>query len=281
MKHYALIGFPLGHSLSQQLFEQNVPPEVADYRLCPLPTLDGLRLWVKENDISGFNVTSPYKEAILPFLDSLSPEAETIGAVNCVKVTGSHLTGYNTDAPAFRQTLEETLSRFHFPISTFQSTLILGTGGAAKAVAYALNQIGIRYTFVSRLPEQHINLGSNIISYKQLSTFNFPACFAGLEHLRIKTNSCEKLSTLIINATPVGMYPNTDATPLPSEFQHSTFNIQLCYDLIYNPSPTRLMRDAAARGAKVVDGLAMLHLQAKLSRDIFFTDNTEYQPLAK
>ena len=263
MKHFALIGRPLGHSYSQRLFEEAVPHHIADYSLCELSSLDILRQWVKEHDISGFNVTSPYKETILPLLDNLTPEAKTIGAVNCVKVTGNHLTGYNTDAPAFRQTLEEALSTFLLPSSTFHSALILGTGGAARAVAYALDQLGIGHTFVSRHPEQHTDLGSDIISYKQLSNFKF------------------QISNLLVNATPVGMYPDTDATPLPSEFQLSTFNFQLYYDLIYNPSPTRLMREASAMGLKVVDGLSMLRLQAKLSRDIFFADEADYQPIVK
>ena len=155
MKHYALIGNPLGHSWSQRLFEEALPPDVADYRLCALPSLDGLRQWVAKADISGFNVTSPYKEAILPHLDALSPVAEAIGAVNCVKVDGNRLIGYNTDAPAFRHTLEEALT--HSNINTLTHSIILGTGGAARAVAYTLDQMGITYTFVSRHPELHPN----------------------------------------------------------------------------------------------------------------------------
>ena len=261
MKHYALIGNPLGHSWSQRLFEEAVPATVADYRLFELPSLDGLRQWVSDNDISGFNVTTPYKEAILPQLDTLSPEAADIGAVNCVKVTDNRLVGYNTDASAFRQTLEEALTHSH--IHKLTHSLILGTGGAARAVAYALQQLGIKHTFVSRHPEQHTSLGHNIIGYNQLSTFSF------------------QLSTLLVNATPVGMYPNIAASPLPSDFQLSTFNFQLCYDLIYNPSPTMLMRQVSANGVKVVDGLSMLRLQAKFSRDIFFSNNTDYPYIVK
>ena len=265
MKHYALIGKPLGHSWSQRLFEETVPADVADYRLCELPSLDGLQRWVVDNDISGFNVTAPYKEAILPYLDAMSPEAKEIGAVNCVKVVDGKLIGYNTDAPAFRHTLKDTLTHSH--INTLTHSYILGTGGAARAVAYALGQMGIDYTFVSRHPERIKVKGKRlkVISYAELTDFT------------------SQLSpfTLLINATPVGTWPNVDASPLPPNFQFSIFNFQLVYDLIYNPSPTLLMRQAAERGAKVVDGLAMLRLQAKLSRDIFFADNTEYQPIAK
>ena len=259
MKHYALIGKPLGHSWSQRLFEEAVPADVADYRLCELPSLDGLQRWVVDNDISGFNVTAPYKESILPYLDTLTSEAKEIGAVNCVKVVEGKLIGYNTDAPAFQQTLGKHRSPLTSHLSP--SALILGTGGAARAVAHALSQMGIDYTFVSRTPELH----PNSIGYKDLPSFI-------IHHSSF---------TILINATPVGTWPNVDASPLPPNFQFSIFNFQLVYDLIYNPSPTLLMRQAAERGAKVVDGLAMLRLQAKLSRDIYFTDSTEYQSIAK
>ena len=262
MKHYALIGRQLGHSWSQRLFEEAVPATVADYRLCEMSSLDGLRQWVADESIDGFNVTFPYKEAVIAHLDALSPEAKAIGAVNCVKVVGDHLIGFNTDAPAFRQSLEETISTFNFQLSTFNLALILGTGGAARAVAYAIGQMGIKYTFVSRTPELH----PNSIAYNQI-----------IQAIKQSSNQ----AILLINATPVGTWPNVNATPflLPSaNYQLPTLTV---YDLIYNPSPTLLMREAAERGAKVVDGLAMLRLQAKLSRDIFFTDSTEYQPIAK
>ena len=264
MKHYALIGNPLGHSWSQRLFEEAVPHDMADYQLCEMTSLDGLRQWVSDNDISGFNVTLPYKEAILPYLDTLTSEAKEIGAVNCVKVMDGKLIGYNTDAPAFRHTLEDTLSTLHSPLSTLHSAFILGTGGAARAVAYALSQIGINYTFVSRHPELH----PNSIGYNQI-----------IQTIKQSSNQ----AILLVNATPVGTWPNVDATPLDFTlaFTNSHIHTLILYDLIYNPSPTLLMRQAAAKGAKVVDGLAMLRLQAKLSRDIFFADNTEYQPIAK
>lgn len=262
MKHYALIGKPLGHSWSQRLFEEAVPAYVADYRLCELPSLDGLRQWVVDNNISGFNVTAPYKEAILPHLNALAPEAATIGAVNCVKVVESRLIGYNTDAPAFRHTLEDILTHSH--INTLTHSFILGTGGAARAVAHALSQMDINHTFVSRTPERH----PNSIGYNQI-----------IQAIKQSYNQ----AILLVNATPVGTWPDVDATPLDltHAFTHSRIHTLLLYDLIYNPSPTLLIRQASERGAKVVDGLAMLRLQAKLSRDIFFTNSTEYQPIAK
>ena len=239
MKHYALIGTCLTHSYSKQYFDlQHFPG--ADYRLHELPSVDGLRQWVERESISGFNVTVPYKQAVLPHLDALSPEAEAIGAVNCVAIEEGRLVGHNTDAPAFRQTMEDLLNTEHLTLNT---ALILGTGGAAHAVAYALEQIGIPYTFVSRTPERH----PNTLGYNQLPTIHYPP------------------HTLIVNATPVGMHPASDATPLPLASVGVRLDHVLLYDLTYNPSPTRLMREAAALGARTVDGLAMLHRQAELS----------------
>ena len=266
MKHFALIGRTLTHSLSKEYFDAQHFAD-ADYTLCPMPSLNGLRRWVEEKGICGFNVTVPYKQAIIPHLDALSPEAEAIGAVNCVVVDDGRLIGHNTDAPAFRRTLETLLNTKHL---TPASAFILGTGGAAHAVAYALGQLGISYRFVSRTPERY----PNAIGYNQLPTIHYP------------------LPTLIVNATPVGMYPDIDSTPLAAfsgqlsvgsslsgsspkleEGDPSAARVEECvspfpvlvYDLVYNPSPTLLMRQAAALGAHTKDGLEMLHLQAELS----------------
>ena len=243
MKHFALIGRTLTHSLSKEYFDAQHFAD-ADYTLCPMPSLDGLRRWVQHDGIGGFNVTVPYKQAIIPHLDALSPEAKAIGAVNCVVVDDGRLIGHNTDAPAFRRTLETLLNTKHL---TPPSAFILGTGGAAHAVAYALGQLGISYRFVSRTPERY----PNAIGYNQLPTIHYP------------------LPTLIVNATPVGMYPDVDSTPLsltsPSLPSHTPLTSLFVYDLVYNPSPTLLMRQAAALGAHTKDGLEMLHLQAELS----------------
>ena len=239
MRHYALIGHSLTHSLSKELFDAQGFTD-ADYRLCPMASLEDLRQWVQQEHIDGFNVTNPYKQALVPLLDNLSPEARAIGAVNCVCVENGLLVGHNTDAPAFRQTLETILKTEHLTLDT---AYILGTGGAAHAVAYALDQLSIPYHFVSRSPEKR----PNSIGYNQLSTINF------------------QQSTLLVNATPVGTYPNVDDCPLPSGFQFSILNSQFLYDLVYNPSPTLLLRQAAAAGAMTYDGLAMLRRQAELS----------------
>ena len=236
MRHYALIGYPLTHSFSKELFDSQHFAD-ADYRLCPVPSLKNLREWVAHEHIDGFNVTSPHKQRLLPLLDDLSPEARAIGAVNCVCVEEGRLTGHNTDARAFRDTLERTRN--------ITQAFILGTGGAARAVAYALDQLGIPYLFVSRTPEKH----PNAIGYDKLSTLN------------------SQLSTLIVNATPVGTYPDINRSPLASD--HWPLTIGLVYDLVYNPSPSLLLQQASAAGAAIQDGLAMLHRQAELSWEIW------------
>lgn len=240
MKRFALIGRKLGHSYSQRWFEEMFVREGLEgyrYDLVEMSTLERLRDWIREEGINGFNVTVPYKQEVIAQLDELDETAAAIGAVNCVTIENGRLTGHNTDAPAFQQTIQKTEFRI-------QNSVILGTGGAAHAVAFALGQLGIPYRFVSRHPEQH----PNAIGYAQLSTLK------------------EQSSTLIVNATPVGMYPDIDATPLDltHAFTHSLIHT-FFYDLIYNPSPTRLLREAAAAGARVKDGLEMLHLQAELS----------------
>ncbi|MGX8713612.1 MAG: shikimate dehydrogenase family protein [bacterium] len=251
MKRYGLIGKQLGHSWSQQWFEDLFAKEGLtnhSYRLFELPTLEGLRQWVQKENLLGFNVTVPYKQAILPQLDTLDPEAEAIGAVNCVTVEQGRLIGHNTDAPAFQQSLLR-IKNEEFKTKNFSQAFILGTGGAAQAVAYALRQLDIPCRFVSRHPDQH----PNSIGYGQLSSFHFP------------------LSTfhLIINATPVGMYPDIDQSPLDLASHFSFLTSHFVYDLIYNPSPTLLMRQAARHGAHVKDGLEMLYLQAQLSWELF------------
>ena len=134
MRHYALIGRSLAHSYSKRLFDAEGFPD-ADYRLHSMPSLDGMREWVRRDGIDGFNITNPYKQAVMALLDGVSPEARAIGAVNCVCVEDGRLTGHNTDAPAFRHTLESLLDTSHLSPDT---ACILGTGGAAHAVAYAM-----------------------------------------------------------------------------------------------------------------------------------------------
>lgn len=234
MKHFALIGTSLKHSYSKEYFDAQHFAD-ADYALCEMPSLD--RRWLRECRLDGFNVTFPYKQQIISHLDDLSPEAEAIGAVNCVVVRDGLLIGHNTDAPAFRQTL---LSFLQSSNQAIKQSFILGTGGAARAVAFALGQLGIPHTFVSRHPEQH----PNAIGYAQLT-----------QAIKQSHNH-----TIIINATPACLPLTPHSLPI-----HSPLTPLYVYDLNYNPSPTPLMDWAGKMGAHTCDGLAMLHLQAQLS----------------
>lgn len=211
------------------------------YELIELHDLHNIRQTIALRCLRGFNVTIPYKKAIIPLLDETDSAAASIGAVNTVKVSMDgdklRLTGFNTDATAFIETLKPLLLPHH------NKALILGTGGAALAVAFALRQLGVDYLFVSRTPEVH----SDAIGYDAI----------------IK----EKKYSIIINATPIGMFPDVYSSPWPLPEilgpQH------LCYDLVYNPSPTRFLSEAKQRGATVIDGLPMLYLQADKAFDIW------------
>ncbi len=242
MKKYGLIGKKLGHSWSKKWFEDMFLREGisdAGYQLYEMPSLEHLLQWVSQEGIYGFNVTIPYKEEIIPLLDHLDAEAEGVGAVNCVAVDGGRLIGHNTDAPAFAQTLQPLLHPWH------TRALILGTGGGAKAVAFALKQLGIDYTFVSRTSQKH----PNAISYAEASV--------------------QAASTfLIINCTPAGMFPNNDTSPWPTT-PPTLSHRHLCYDLVYNPPQTHFLQQAQQSGAATANGLAMLQQQAQLSWQIW------------
>lgn len=247
--NYALIGKSLSHSFSKNYFEEKFRilkyPDYS-YRLIELPSLDGLLNTVGSCNLRGFNVTIPYKRDILPFLNRLDTVAKAVGAVNTVLVerdkdNGSmSLTGYNTDAPALRDILLPLLRPCH------RQALILGTGGAARAAAWALHQLGIPYLFVSRNPAISDLPADMVTNYDD-------AC-------RLANDSM-----VIINATPVGMSPLTDLSPWHGPISHRN----LCIDLIYNPSPTRFLSDAINAGATCSDGLSMLHRQADLAFDIW------------
>lgn len=237
MRQFGLIGQSLAHSWSPRWFAAYFERQgITDacYRLYEVAEVAHLRELVADKQLRGFNVTIPYKQAVLPLLDSLDEAARAIGAVNCVTVEGSRLTGHNTDAPAFLDTLRPLLRPCH------TAALVLGTGGAAKAVKYALESIGIDVQLVSRTPEAH----PGSISYATAVA-----------------ESARRL--LIVNATPVGMFPHTEVSPWPDSTvltpQH------LCYDLVYNPEETRFLHEARQQGAAVCNGLAMLHRQAELS----------------
>ena len=241
MKNYALIGRRLGHSFSQRYFEslfRRLGLSDHRYTLVEMETLEGLREWVSRDGINGFNVTIPFKQTVIGLLDSLDAEAEAIGAVNCVVVEGGgRLVGHNTDCGAFRRSLRD--------LPSVRQALVLGTGGAARAVGYALKTAGIPLRYVSRTPEGHPMPWGDTVPYSLVASSELSP------------------ATLVVNATPVGMFPDVDSSPWPNAALFRTDSV--VYDLVYNPSPTLLMRQAAQHGATVTDGSRMLHLQADMS----------------
>jgi shikimate dehydrogenase len=240
---YGLIGNPLSHSRSGSWFEEKLRKDgksgysYLDFLLSSLDEFPGLLC--KHPALAGLNVTIPYKEKIIPWLEELDPKAEKIGAVNTIRIRRDkghiHLKGFNTDADGFRQSAD---------FSGHHKALILGTGGAAKAVAFALSEKGISYLFVSRSKKS-----SHHISYEELS-----------EELLVS-------HTLIINATPLGMFPSDETFP-PIPYQFLSEN-HFLYDLVYNPGITVFLKKGSAAGTRVQNGLKMLEIQAELSYRIW------------
>lgn len=240
MRRYGVAGCPLGHSLSAEYFRRKFASEGidADYALYPVDDVSKvLRL-----GLDGFNVTIPYKKSIMPLLDGVSDEAAAIGAVNCVKRRGGGYFGFNTDAEGIARSLD-SLRR------DYTRALILGSGGASAAVQYVLRQRGIPFRVVSR----HASKGD--LTYDALT-----------EHA---VSECD----LIVNTTPVGMYPDTDSCPqIPYDAltpRHTLF------DVVYNPAVTRYMAEGAARGAAVLGGMTMFEAQAEASWRIWNGDSAQ------
>ncbi|MDQ3046603.1 MAG: shikimate dehydrogenase [Bacteroidota bacterium] len=244
MNKYGLIGKPLSHSFSEKYFSDKFIREgISDcqYNLYPLESIDLLpELLLKHPNLKGLNVTTPYKVAVLPYLDEIDPIAEIIGAVNCISITypsgdKPFLKGYNTDAFGFRQSIKPFLETQH------ERALILGTGGASKAVHQVLKEIGIDCFFVSQ--NKWKVKSEKVFSYNELTEYIIHSF------------------KLIINASPVGTYPHAHQAPeIP--YQHITSS-HLLYDLVYNPPETEFMKKGKAMGASVVNGLSMLHQQAE------------------
>ena len=238
MDKYGLIGYPLGHSFSISYFNQKFADEGinASYENFEIPSIDDLpEIIDRYPNLRGLNVTIPYKEKVIPFLDGISPEARAIGAVNVIRVVHQKnktlLKGYNSDVIGFTQSIEPMLDpKWH------KKALILGTGGASKAINYGLKSLGIEPVFVSR--------------YERPGTIQYQSITPEVVHEY----------NVIVNCTPMGMYPHTDECPqLPYEAMDSH---TILYDLIYNPDQTLCMRNGAKYGAEVKNGLEMLLLQA-------------------
>ncbi|MGZ5220164.1 MAG: shikimate dehydrogenase family protein [Chitinophagaceae bacterium] len=237
MRQFGLIGYPLAQSFSQKFFTEKFEKEnLTDcrYDTFSIPSIDALAIILRDNpELCGLNVTIPYKEQVLSFLDDKSPLVKKIKACNCIKIKNGKLTGHNTDAPAFEQSLKEKLQPHH------TKALILGTGGAAKAVEYSLRQLNIAYKYVSRKPS------AKSFSYEQL------------------TESLMQEYTLIINTTPLGMHPNiVEAPQIPYEVLTPRHYL---YDVVYNPIKTLFLQKGETQGAAIKNGYEMLVLQAEES----------------
>lgn len=246
MDKYGLIGYPLKHSFSISYFNEKFQSENidAEYVNFEIPSIEDFMEVVEENpNLRGLNVTIPYKEQVIPYLDELDKDTAKIGAVNVIKIIPQgkgnvKLVGYNSDIVGFTRSIEPLLQSHHV------KALILGTGGASKAVFHGLANLGIKATFVSRTKKSN-----DILTYQEL------------------TPEIMQEHTVIVNTTPLGMYPTVDACPdIP--YDQLTPN-HLLYDLLYNPHETLFMKKGMERGATVKNGLEMLLLQAFVSWEIW------------
>ena len=241
MKRYGLIGHPLKHSQSRFYFNEKFEHEGLDcrYQHFDLKSIEEIHEVMKTYpDLCGFNVTIPYKEAIIPLLDEIDPTANEVGAVNVVTIQNGRLKGYNTDVYGFSQLLERALKG-----KEVEHALVLGTGGASKAVCYVLKQKNIPFSTVSRSPEK------GDYTYETL------------------TDEILRQNHLIINTTPLGMAPKFD--DFPDLHYQALSNKHILIDLIYNPKETAFMELGRTWGAKVYNGWQMFEEQAKKTWEIF------------
>lgn len=236
MTKYGIIGFPLGHSFSRGFFTEKFARESIDaqYLNFEIPDVAMLSDVLRDNpELRGLNVTLPHKQAVIPLLDEMSEEAMEIGAVNVIRVRNGKLKGFNSDIIGFTNSIKPLLQPHH------RKALVLGTGGASKAIRVGLNRLGIEWTYVSRSPRD------GMVTYEDI------------------TAETLQEYTVIVNCSPVGMFPKVDAAPaIPYELlspQH------LLFDCVYNPEETLFMKKGRKQGATVKNGLEMLHLQAAAS----------------
>ncbi|MHC1707661.1 MAG: shikimate dehydrogenase [Bacteroidales bacterium] len=247
MRVFGLIGYPLDHSWSPAYFLQKFKQENNfndTYKLFPLPHLQGFKQFIEHTkELCGLNVTIPYKEEIIQYLDEIDDLALQAGAVNTIVLSKTNNTlrtrGYNTDITGFELTLKPCLKAYH------RNALILGTGGASKAVAFVLNKLGIPFTFVSRK-----KIMENCITYDDV----------------VKLNLIDY--QIIINTTPVGQHPK-GGNPLPLETVKKLTDKHFLYDLVYNPLETEFLKVGQESGAFCVNGLEMLKIQAEESWKIW------------
>jgi shikimate dehydrogenase len=239
---FGLVGKNISYSFSRDFFakkfdKENLPHS---YVNLDMQSIDELADVIKNTlNLKGLNVTIPYKEEVIPLLDSLNKRAKKIGAVNTIRITASNtLKGYNTDYYGFKKSLEPHLKKHH------KRALILGTGGASKAIAYALKNLKIKYDYVSRSKKEGVKFLYSDLTEDIISTY-----------------------TIIVNCTPIGTFPNVDECPnIP--YEGITKN-HILYDLIYNPEQTKFLSFGNAKGAITINGLNMLKLQAEKSWEIW------------
>ena len=233
MDKYGIIGFPLGHSFSRGFFTEKFAREGIDaqYLNFEIPDARMLPDVLRDNpELRGLNVTLPHKQAVIPLLDELSDEAREIGAVNVIRVRDGRLKGFNSDIIGFTESIKPLLQPHH------KQALVLGTGGASKAICVGLKRLGLEWKYVSRTPRE------GMITYEDITA--------------------ETLQdyTVIVNCSPVGMFPKIDQAPaIPYEYLTPK---HLLFDCVYNPEDTLFMQKGRAQGATVKNGLEMLHLQA-------------------
>jgi len=235
MRHFGIIGFPLVQSFSAKFFNAKFAAEGidAEYSLYPMQELESERVEEILDSLDGFNVTLPYKQSIIPFLERLDETAEVIGAVNVVH----DRIGYNTDCIGFMNSIKPLLRDYD------RQALVLGTGGASKAICYGLNKLGVVPTLVSRTPKK------GMVGYDELD-----------EEMMSK-------HTVIVNCTPLGMFPDVESCPaIPYEFISAR---HLLFDCVYNPEETLFLHKGKAQGASIRNGLEMLTGQAKAAWKIW------------
>ena len=241
-KLFGLVGKDIDYSFSKKYFSEKFSKEPflnCDYQNFDIPKIEYFPEIIKNNpDLNGFNVTIPYKEIIIPYLDKLSAKAAKIGAVNVIRFTKKRkLKGYNSDCYGFKKSLTPLLQSHH------KKALILGTGGSSKAVAFALDELNITYTFVSRDPKE-----------------------SSIDYNRINATTFDNYQ-IVINCTPLGTSPNTkEYPPIPYEFFTEK---HIAFDLIYNPEETQFLKKAKKKGAVYQNGLDMLIFQAEKSWKIW------------
>jgi shikimate dehydrogenase len=241
MRLFGLIGYPLSHSFSKKYFTEKFEKEgLKDcaYENFPIPNIVELKSILALPGLQGLNVTIPYKEQVIPFLYQSSKVVKKINACNCIKISDGELYGFNTDVAGFENSLTGKLNP-----AIHQQALILGTGGSSKAVKYVLEKKGIKFTIVSRKP------AAGSLSYEQIT-----------KEIILKDK-------LIINTTPLGMFPNVvEAPPLPYQFLTPD---HFLFDLIYNPEKTLFLKKGEEQGAQIQNGYEMLVMQAEASWKIW------------